>query len=118
MADRPACATLYRRRAARLLPAALVAAALFGAPVAAPSPVYAAECVGDECEAPPPAPEDPTPGTAVVEGPGNPPPSWPAETARPGAGRHGGKGGHHGKGAGHHGRGGHGKQRGAGGGQK
>jgi hypothetical protein len=43
-----------------------------------PSQAMAAECVGDECEAPPPAPEDPTPGTASAEGPANPPVRFPA----------------------------------------
>ncbi len=42
-----------------------------------PASARAAECTGDECESPPPAPEDPTPGTAVVEGPTNPPAQFP-----------------------------------------
>jgi len=54
------------------------AVALNAAPWAIPlAPAAAAECVGDECEAPPPAPEDQTPGTATVEGPGNPAVHWP-----------------------------------------
>ncbi len=42
-----------------------------------PTVAAAAECLGDECEAPPPPPEDPTPGTAVVKGPSNPPVRFP-----------------------------------------
>lgn len=38
----------------------------------------AASCEGDECQGPAPAPEDPAPGTAVVEGPSNPPVRFPA----------------------------------------
>jgi hypothetical protein len=34
-------------------------------------------CEGDECQGPPPAPDDPVPGTAVVEGPPNPPVRFP-----------------------------------------
>jgi hypothetical protein len=30
-------------------------------------------CEGDDCQGPPPGPEDPTPGTATLEGPPNPP---------------------------------------------
>jgi hypothetical protein len=37
----------------------------------------AAECVGDECQIPPPAPEELTPGTAVLEAPPNPPVHYP-----------------------------------------
>jgi hypothetical protein len=33
-------------------------------------------CDGDECQGPAPAPEDPTPGTATLEGPPNPPPHF------------------------------------------
>lgn len=40
-------------------------------------PASAAECEGDDCQGPAPAPEDPTPGTAVVEGPPNPPVHYP-----------------------------------------
>jgi hypothetical protein len=42
-----------------------------------PPPALAAECNGDECQGPPPAPEEVTPGTAVVEGPQNPPVRFP-----------------------------------------
>jgi hypothetical protein len=45
--------------------------------VLAPPSALAVECEGDECQGPAPAPEDPTPGTAVVEGPQNPPASFP-----------------------------------------
>ena len=62
-----------RARAWAALCAALLALSL--TPVT-PS-AAAAECNGDECEAPPPAPEDPTPGTAIVEAPGNPPVHYP-----------------------------------------
>jgi hypothetical protein len=34
-------------------------------------------CEGDECQGPAPAPDDPTPGTAIVEGPPNPPVRFP-----------------------------------------
>ena len=40
----------------------------------------AAACEGDECQGPPPAPEEIVPGTAVVEGPPNPPVRFPHET--------------------------------------
>ena len=39
----------------------------------------AAQCEGDECQGPPPAPEEIVPGTAVVEGPPNPPVRYPKE---------------------------------------
>lgn len=42
-----------------------------------PASARAAECEGDECQGPAPAPEDPVPGTAVVEGPQNPPVHFP-----------------------------------------
>jgi hypothetical protein len=42
-----------------------------------PSPAFAAECEGDECQGPPPAPAEVVPGTAVVEGPQNPPVHFP-----------------------------------------
>lgn len=50
----------------------------------APGPVLptgvaaAAECEGDDCQGPPPAPEEVIPGTAVVAGPPNPPVRFPA----------------------------------------
>lgn len=37
----------------------------------------AVECEGDECQGPPPAPVETIPGTAVVEGPQNPPVRFP-----------------------------------------
>lgn len=39
-------------------------------------------CEGDECQGPAPAPDDPTPGTAVVEGPSNPPVRFPKTNAK------------------------------------
>jgi hypothetical protein len=81
MGHRPATfATVRRRHSRRLALAALtMGVALAPAPSipGAPPVARAAECAGDECEAPPPAPEDPTPGTAVVEGPSNPPVRFP-----------------------------------------
>lgn len=66
------------RRAVLAVCAALVLAAGAAAfsPLA-PPPALAAECNGDECQSPPPAPEEPIPGTAVVEGPPNPPVRFP-----------------------------------------
>lgn len=54
----------------RRLATALVAFAL-----ALPTMAIGAEapCNGDECQGPPPAPEEVIPATAVVEGPPNPP---------------------------------------------
>jgi hypothetical protein len=43
----------------------------------APAPAGAAECAGDECQGPPPAPQEVTPGTAVAQGPPNPPVRFP-----------------------------------------
>jgi len=51
--------------------------ALAAAALAAPLAARAAECAGDECQPPPPAPAEVTPGTAVVEGPENPPVHFP-----------------------------------------
>jgi hypothetical protein len=62
-----------RGRAATAL--ALGASALT---LAAAAPAGAAECFGDECQGPPPAPEEVLPGSAVVEGPTNPPVRFPA----------------------------------------
>lgn len=45
--------------------------------LAGPAASHAATCEGDECQSPPPAPEDPMPGTAVVSGPPNPPIKFP-----------------------------------------
>jgi hypothetical protein len=53
---------------------ALCASALL---LALAAPAGAAECFGDECQGPPPAPEEILPGTAVVEGPVNPPARFP-----------------------------------------
>ena len=61
-------------RGRRLLGLSLVLAVL--APVAS---AHAAECAGDECQGPPPAPEEVIPGTAVVDGPPNPPVHYPKE---------------------------------------
>lgn len=55
----------------------LAALSLPGASAISPVPARAAECAGDECQVPPPAPEDPIPGTAVVEGPPNQPVHYP-----------------------------------------
>jgi len=58
----------------------LALALVLAAPVAsagaeeAPAPI---PCEGDECQGPSPAPEDVTPGTAVVVGPQNPPVHFP-----------------------------------------
>jgi hypothetical protein len=41
-----------------------------------------AECDGDECQGPPPAPAEIVPGTAVVEGPQNPPVRFPKAHGR------------------------------------
>jgi hypothetical protein len=40
--------------------------------LAVSAPALAAECAGDECQGPPPAPAEVVPGTAIVEGPQNP----------------------------------------------
>ncbi len=42
-----------------------------------PGSALAAECEGDECQGPPPAPAEIVPGTAIVEGPQNPPVRFP-----------------------------------------
>lgn len=54
-----------------------LALALSVVALALPGPALAAECEGDECQGPPPAPEEVVPGTAVVEGPQNPPVRFP-----------------------------------------
>ncbi|HEX6780618.1 MAG TPA: hypothetical protein VF125_01170 [Solirubrobacterales bacterium] len=54
------------------LPLSLSVAALI-----LPGPALAAECEGDDCQGPPPAPAEIVPGTAVVEGPQNPPVRFP-----------------------------------------
>ncbi len=60
-----------------LLPLLFAAFALPGTQALNPPVAVAAECAGDECQVPPPAPEDPIPGTAVVEGPPNQPVHYP-----------------------------------------
>lgn len=72
-----------RRLRLALLPA-LAAIALSSAPAPA------AECAGDECQGPAPAPAEVLPGTAVVEGPENPPVHFPEShhPKKPGAGKH------------------------------
>jgi hypothetical protein len=52
-------------------------AVLLALALPAPAGARAAECAGDECQGPPPAPEEVIPGTAVVEGPSNPTPRFP-----------------------------------------
>lgn len=86
------------RRLRALLAIALAAALASAAPGAVGGPVRplaaasAAECNGDECQGPPPAPEEVTPGTATAEGPENPPARFPAQGNRKHRhGRHGGK---------------------------
>lgn len=76
---------MNRRRAATLLVAAMLLPA--GATGALAPTALGAECIGDECEAPPPAPEDPTPGSAAVEAPGNPPVHYPTVRCPHGAHR-------------------------------
>jgi hypothetical protein len=70
---------MIRVRAALALTVAALAFATGAAPVPALGtiPALAAECEGDECQPPAPAPDDPTPGTAVAEGPSNPPVHYP-----------------------------------------
>jgi hypothetical protein len=46
-------------------------------PLQGPPLVAAAECEGDECQGPAPPPEEIIPGTAIVEGPQNPPVHFP-----------------------------------------
>lgn len=57
---------------------AALGAALLALSVATALPsAQAAECAGDECQAPTPPPDDPIPPTAVVNGPPNPPVHYP-----------------------------------------
>jgi hypothetical protein len=51
--------------------------ALVAALVLMPGAAVGAECEGDECQAPPAAPDDQAPATAVVQGPPNPPVRFP-----------------------------------------
>lgn len=63
-----------------------------GAPSAlAADPVVVAPCEGDECQGPAPAPDDPTPATATVEGPPNPPVRFPKANEPKKAGKKQGK---------------------------
>jgi hypothetical protein len=64
----------WRGRLRRGLLAPLLAAAIA---LSASMPAAAAECFGDECQAPPAAPDDPMPGTAVAIGPPDPPVRFP-----------------------------------------
>lgn len=63
-------------RATKATRALGLGAALLALALPAPA-ALGAECAGDECQGPPPAPEEVIPGTSVVEGPGNPPPRFP-----------------------------------------
>jgi hypothetical protein len=69
-----ACALALVLPGAGALP--LAAPSADGGPLG-PAAARAAECEGDDCQGPPPAPDDPAPGTAVVEGPPNPPVRFP-----------------------------------------
>lgn len=70
-----------RSRLALLL--AMLALALFVVPVCEVPLVtgraLAVDCEGDECQSPPPPPEEVIPGTAIVEGPPNPPVKFPKQ---------------------------------------
>jgi hypothetical protein len=66
--------SLARRRPVLAL---LVAAALCTPTFFAPPVAPAAECAGDECQPPALPPDDPIPGTSVVNGPPNPPVHYP-----------------------------------------
>jgi hypothetical protein len=63
---------------------ALLPLGLTGFPALPSSPVSAAaaECAGDECQGPPPAPAEIVPGTAIVEGSQNPPVRFPKAHAK------------------------------------
>ena len=54
-----------------------IATLWIAAALSLPGLAPAAECAGDECQGPPPAPAEVTPGTAIVEGPENPPVRFP-----------------------------------------
>jgi len=56
----------------------LLIAIVLPVPAVAPG----AECAGDECQAPPPAPEEVIPATSVVTGPSNPPVRFPRHSKR------------------------------------
>jgi hypothetical protein len=48
-----------------------------------PEPPPAIPCEGDDCQGPPPGPDDPTPGTAALGYPTNPPLRWPKKRCKP-----------------------------------
>ena len=86
--------------AALLIVGLLAGAAMLPASVVAPTPAQAAACEGDECQPPAPPPDDPIPGTAVAEGPSNPPvrfPKAPKQKAHKGKKGHAQRGGRHGQ---------------------
>ena len=66
------------RRGCRVLLCGVMSALL-----AFPTAGIAAECEGDECQAPPPPPAEVIPATSVVEGPGNPPVHFEGEKPKP-----------------------------------
>lgn len=75
-----------------------------------PEPPPAIPCEGDDCQGPPPGPDDPTPGTAALGYPSNPPLRWPKKICkRKGGPRHHSCGRKR-----HHSRHGHGKTTGRG----
>lgn len=69
---------------------ALALAVTAPTPVAAVEPPVSVGCEGDECQSPPPAPDDPLPGTATANGPQNPPVRFPKahkQKRHPGVGK-------------------------------
>ena len=72
-----------RRRKVLLAIASVITLAAPGAYLPSTPVAGAAECSGEECQGPAPAPEDPVPGTAVVEGPSNPPVHYPKVRKHP-----------------------------------
>lgn len=66
-------------RARRWVLAGIAAALLLvpGSSIGLPPTAVAVECEGDECQVPPPAPDDPVPPTSAVQGPPNPPVRFP-----------------------------------------
>jgi hypothetical protein len=75
---------MTHRAARRLALFAAIAALTLSAAGAA----SAAECNGDECQGPAPAPEEVIPATAVVEGPPNPPVRFPGDRDKSNGKRH------------------------------
>jgi outer membrane biosynthesis protein TonB len=79
----PSAARFVSRLALAFLALAALALSAAFAPAGhpgSPMPIAVAatvECEGDACQSPPPAPDDPTPGTAAVEGSPNPPVHFP-----------------------------------------